>query len=185
MSAMLNHGCQKFGEKALNEDTFDDIINISQKNIAALIFGYTSIEALINEIIAISKVSKRLSINKDYFEVLIDLEKRLTIKDKYNLLAGLLRADVWDSSKEPFQSFETIQAIRNEVIHHKGRWGDEGELPIRKMKSLFDKFKIKLSNEKSWQGELFQCREFGMWVFESTDSLKKNIHENLLRKIEK
>lgn len=185
MSTMLNHGCQKFGEKALNEDTFDDIINISQKNLAALIFGYTSIEAFINEIITISEVSKRLSINKKYFEVLIEFEKKLTIKDKYNLLAGLLRSDIWDSSKEPFQSFEIIQTIRNEVIHHKGRWDNEGDLPIKKLKPLFDKFKINLPNEKTWQGELFQCKEFGMWVFKKTDNLKKNIHENLLSKIEK
>ena len=182
---MLNNGCEKFAEKALKENALDDIINISQKNMAALIFGYTSIEAFINEIISISEVSKRLSINRKYFEILIDLERKLTIKDKYNLLAGLLRAEVWNSSKEPFQSFETIQTIRNEVIHHKGKWYKEGALPIKKLKPLFDKFKIDFPQDNSWQGGLFQCKEFGLWIFESIDNLKKNIHENLLMKIEK
>lgn len=185
MSSMLNHGCQMFAEKAMNEDAFDDVINISQKNLAALIFGYTSIEAFINEIISVSEVSIKLTQPKKYFDTLIELEKKLSIKEKYNLLAAILKANLWDSSTEPFQSFEIIQTIRNEVIHSKGKWQSAGDLPINKLKPLFGSFNLNDKPEKSWQSELFQCKEFGLWVFEKTRELKENIHSNLLSKIEK
>lgn len=182
---MLDHGCQKFAEKASNEKTFDDIINLAQKNMAALIFGHTSIEAFINEIITVSEVSPKLTVRKEYFDVLIDLEKKLSIKEKYNLLSSILRAETWDSSREPFQSFEMIQTIRNEVIHHKGRWHDEGEIPIKKLKPLFQKFNLNIDSDKTWQSELFQCREFGTWIHTHISDLRKEIHKNLLSRIER
>ena len=184
MSTMLIHGCQGFAEKAANEGPFDDRINLSQKNMAALIFGYTSIEAFINEIITISEVSNNLAVPKDYLVFLVDLERKLSIKEKYNVLAGLLAANLWDSSTEPFQSFEIIQSIRNIVIHHKGNWHRKGEIPFKKLRPVFDRFKLNNTPERSWQSELFNCKEFGHWVYEKCSELRKDIHKNLLEKIE-
>ncbi len=183
MSMMLDVGCKNFAETALTENDFNDRINISQKNMAALIFGYTSIEAFINEVISISEVSNKLSKPKEYFDSIIELGKKLSIKDKYNLLAILLDVELWDSSSEPFQSFEIIQTIRNEVIHHKGNWHEHGGIPIKKLKPVFDKFKLK-SLSTSWQSELFLCNDFGAWIYEKSNAMRKQIHEKILRKIE-
>jgi len=46
MSSTLLQGCQRFSDKALNEGDID----LTHHNLATLIFGYTSIEARINEL---------------------------------------------------------------------------------------------------------------------------------------
>jgi len=181
MSLTLLQGCHSFVEKALEEDYSDDKLTITQINLDTLIFGYTSIEARINELISIDKFVKKLKVSSDYLKTLKDIEQKLTIKDKYNLLAELLNIQVWNSSAEPFQAFEIIQTIRDEVIHYKGDFYPRGELPINKIKPLFDKLNLNHATEKSWQRELFGCRVFGKWIDEKIVEINKLISAEILR----
>lgn len=182
-SAMLMDGCKKFAIKANTEDDFQDILNISQINIAALIFGYTSIEVTMNEIISLSEVVQNIADKQKKIKTLLNLEKKQSIKEKYDGLAIILGANNWDSSIEPFQSFEIIQTIRNEIIHHKGKWRNPGEVSVKKIKFLLEKLDLNHS-PKNWESELFMYKGFGQWVFERVSELEKNIKTNLLTLIE-
>lgn len=179
MSSTLLQGCQRFSDKALNEGDIDLIHN----NLATLIFGYTSIEAKINELVSLCKVVKNLKVPSDHLFTIKKLERKLTIRDKFNLLVGLLKQEVWDNSKEPFQSFNIIQTIRNEIIHYKGDFKETGKLPIKKLKPLFAILGLNSAPEKSWPRELFRCKKFGTWVHDKVKQMNnlidKRIYENL------
>ena len=92
---------------------------------------------------------------------------------------GLLNQEVWDNSKEPFQSFNIIQTIRNEIIHYKGDFKETGKLPIKKLKPLFDILRLNSASEKSWPRELFRCREFGTWVYDKVEQMNSLITERI------
>ena len=179
MSSTLIQGCQRLSLKAFN----DGEIALFYINLAIYIFGYSCIEVTCNELVSLYEVEKNLKIPSDYLLTLKKIEQKLTIRDKFNLLVGLLNQEVWDNSKEPFQSFNIIQTIRNEIIHYKGDFDETGKLPIKKLMPLFTILGLNSAPERSWPRELFNCREFGIWVYDKVQQMNNLITERIYKNL--
>ncbi len=77
---------------------------------------------------------------------------------------------MWDSGKDPFQSYDLILVLRNELVHFKGRVLRKGEIPVRKLKALAQRFKgtstfvAKALRANNWVHELLTARELSNWI---------------------
>lgn len=122
---------------------------------------------------------------QSFWHSLSPLTKKLKLSEKWNLIAAQEKGVFGDNSKEPFQSYEIITSLRNELVHYKGTFLSKDETPTRKIKGLMDKFGVKSESTfveddcSSWVGDLLICRELGLRVAETTEKFFENISDLL------
>ena len=108
------------------------------------------------------------------------MQKSLKVDEKWNLIASYQKATLWDNSKEPFQSYRIVTALRNELVHYKGSFLGKDEVPNNKIKVLMQKFKAETKasfigdDVSSWVSELLNKKDLGAWVYDRT----KEFHES-------
>jgi hypothetical protein len=165
-SADLLRGCAGFAEKAKNAKT-DEEVRIY--NSACIFFATSTIEAKVNEWISIAQVCFEEE-PKSFWHALTPLVKTLKLEEKWNLIASYAKGTLWDKGTEPFQSFELISSLRNELIHYKGEFLPKDDVPIKKVKGLMNMFGIKSQASfveddcSAWVYDLLNCRKLGGWV---------------------
>lgn len=166
-SADLIMGCRKFAILA-NEARG---VNQSQHfNTACIFFAISSIEAEINELISLAQSCYREEPNSFCHVFSPSLTKKLSLSEKWNFIAANENGTLWDSSIEPFQSFELINSLRNELVHYKGKMLPKGEAPNRKIKGLLDRFGVKTNSSfheddcSGWVRALLENKIVGLWV---------------------
>lgn len=169
-SADLIRGCNDFAQKARNTNTDEEV---RFYNTACLFFAASTIEAKVNEWISIAQVCFEDE-PKSFWHALAPLVKSLKLEEKWNLIASHTNGTLWDKGKEPFQSFELINSLRNEIVHYKGEFLPKDAAPVNKIKGLMDKFGVKSQATfveddcSAWVYDLLNCRELSQWVATKT-----------------
>ncbi|MBX3628092.1 MAG: hypothetical protein KF892_23990 [Rhizobacter sp.] len=137
------------------------------------------LEAKLNELIAnvVGMNSKTTYLPFPFWKVLHETRKDFSYKDKWNLIAAASRGTVWDSGAEPFQSYELIASLRNELIHYKGEVGQSAKPPVKKINALLERFKgpgyvfLAAPTDTHWVTELLSSKELAKWIADAVDDL--------------
>ena len=172
----LIKGCHYFASAA-NEAKEKE--HIRYCNTACILLGASIIESMLNEWISFRETmgpdNWRKHIKKEYWQTLNSIQKNISVRDKWNLFASVIGGELWDSSKEPFQSYEVILSLRNELVHYKGKFLRHGEVPVNKLKELFVKHSVGEKEPKdiddisSWITDLLESPSLGLWVKEKVN----------------
>jgi hypothetical protein len=144
-------------------------------NTSCIVFAAATIEAVLNEQLSLRNVfgsdNEMRHIPKEYFAALANAQKAISLRDKWNLFVTVRGGRPWDSSQEPFQSYDLIITIRNELLHYKAEFLAHMEAPIRKLQPLIERFcptqNLTTMDEVTvWLNCLLESRELGSWVKE-------------------
>ena len=182
LSDQVKGGLKRIAEYIDQNKSEDNYLNLHQLNICAIYFAVNIIEARINEFINVYKADNRTFLY-DKIDIIIDIYKKTKIKDKYNLICSLLDEDTWNSSKEPFQSFEIIEFLRNEFIHYKGEYQIRDKLPPKKVINLSHKIGVTFPPNSLWINDVLGSNKLAPWIYDITDKMEKIILDRLLNKM--
>ena len=138
-SSDLIKGCNSFAEKAKAASKNEEVRFF---NTACIFFATSAIEAKVNEWISVSQQCFKDE-PKAFWHALAPLAKKLKIDEKWNLIASSENGILWDNSREPFQSFELITLLRNELGHFKGQFLPKDAPTKKKIKGLMNKLGVK------------------------------------------
>jgi hypothetical protein len=178
-SETLFEGCDYF-TKLITETLDSKLIKIY--NTSSIILSYSGVEARLNEM---AKILLMIDFDEE-FSVLKDFkikERQLSIEEKWNIISNLLKANPWDKSKEPFQSFRTISALRNEIVHYKAEPLGKDETPTKSINGLMEMLKIKSDCSfveddcSTWLNDLLTSKNLGKWINEKTILLRDKTDE--------
>jgi len=100
-----------------------------------IVLAAASLEAFINEYInwTVEALEKEDNESKRtvtrLVKELVEESNRTEVKLKWQLTAHLLWQHLFDESKSPWQDFETLIRLRNDLMHYKGQSRDPGYMP--------------------------------------------------------
>jgi len=177
-SADLIGGCRMFANLAKETKSVNEVIHF---NTACIFFATSSIEAKINEWVSLAQACYKDEPNSFCHSLSPQLIKKLKLSEKWDLIAANGNGILWNNSIEPFQSYELINSLRNELIHYKGMLLPKDEAPNRKIKGLMNRFGIKSNSTfteddcSGWVRDLLNCRELGLWVAERTEDFSGQV----------
>lgn len=162
-SADFLAGCKKFSELAKNSN---DLQEITIFNTSCIINAACFLEAKMNEEISIGVICHDdCEPEGRAWRAIQKLQKKLTVQEKWDLVVLITNGKAWDRTCEPFQSFETIASLRNELVHFKATFLGKDEAPTNKIGALMKRLGI--SSQAEWIGD-----ECSNWV---TDLLGSNL----------
>lgn len=161
----LTGGFIYFADAAAVEE---DIHRRRYFNTACIVFAAGAIEAVINERISLEAVLLNSVAKRSFYEALAAAQRSISLKDKWNLFVSVRGGDHWDSGQEPYQSYDTIITIRNELLHYKADFLGHLEPPVNRIRPLLARFGV--PNERAddphvhWLDALLETRDLGNWV---------------------
>ncbi len=171
----LTGGYVYFADAAATED------NAKRRryfNTACIVFAAGAIEAVLNERISLEAKLFDSGPKRSFYKALAAAQRSIALKDKWNLFVSVRGGHHWDSSKEPYQSYDTIITIRNELLHYKADFLGHLEPPVNRIRPLLERFGVPSDRVDDsnvlWLHILLEARELGRWV---TDKVR---HEALL-----
>ncbi len=147
-------------------------------NAAAVVFAAASIEAVLNEQISLRSQfgpdSDMHHVPKEFYEALVRAQKSISLKDKWNLFLAVRGGWPWDPSAEPFQSYELLIALRNELLHYKAEFLPDGEPPLRKLQPLIDRLAVSdapVEEDETpvWLKRILESQQLGAWLKQRMD----------------
>ncbi len=163
-------GAYFFAEAAANET---DNQRRRYFNTSCIVFAAATIEAVLNEHISLGNTFgqdiRYQHIPNQFLAALSNVQKSISLKDKWNLFVSVRAGSFWDSAIEPFQSYDTIVTVRNELLHYKANFLDHLEPPINRIKPLVDRFHEEMERSEdstSWLHALLESRVLGAWIKE-------------------
>lgn len=161
----LTGGFIYFADAALAEDK---VKRRRYLNTACIVFAAGAIEAVINERISLEARFLDSGAKRPFYEALAAAQRSISLKDKWNLLISVRGGHQWDSAKEPYQSYDTIITIRNELLHYKADFLGHLEPPVNRIRPLLERLGVPSnraddSNVK-WLYALLEARDLGVWV---------------------
>ncbi len=187
LSRVLLDGSKYFAELA---STGKESNHISYANISCILMGATSLEAKINEWVSVQERlikaaekngdADKLPYTTEQIKTFYSLQRTTSISEKWNqsiALGSAGRTDIWDEGREPFQSFNLIYHLRNEITHYKGDFLGKNEMPTKKLKELMRNLGIKSrasfmdDDASTWISDLLDCNGLGKWVYEKVNSM--------------
>lgn len=150
-------GCQKFAELAKQTDNKQELIIFST---SCIVNAACYLEAKLNEEVAISRIflNEGSEEGRRWGEIKKS-ERRTTVPEKWDKISSLTGGCKWIHGEDPFQSFETITSLRNELLHYKGDLLGKDEAPSRRIEALMRHLGIK--SEASWVED-----ECSTWVID-------------------
>lgn len=163
----LIQGCERFSKLAKESA---DAVDVRLYNTACLMFAVSAIDAKVNEWIAIEVAVEDAQIPVAFWNELAEIQKSLRLEQKWNLIAGLHNGTLWDRGSEPFQAYEIITALRNELVHFKAQFLGKDEAPSRKIKGLMTHLGLKSDASfigddiSTWVADLLGFKGLGVWV---------------------
>jgi hypothetical protein len=166
----LFNGSRYFAEAAISES---DRKRKRYYNTAAVIFAAAAIEAVLNEQISIRQKfgpdMKNKHMSEEFFDALFNAQKTISLKDKWNLFTSIQGGTAWDSTREPFQSYDIVITLRNELIHYKAEFLGHYEPPVKKLHSLIKRFHPKTKLETpdelmDWLSCLLESKYLSQWL---------------------
>ena len=163
-------GFVHFADAAAVED------NIKRRryfNMACIIFAAGAIETVINERISLEARLFNSGASRHFYGALADAQRSISLRDKWNLLVSVRGGHQWDSAKEPYQSYDTIITIRNELLHYKADFLGHLEPPVNRIRPLLKIFGV--PDERAddqivgWLHALLESRDLGSWIKDKID----------------
>jgi hypothetical protein len=137
-------------------------------NTACIVFAAGVIEAVINERISLEAKFFDSEGKRPFYEALAAAQRSISLKDKWNLLVSVRGGYYWDSSKEPYQSYDMILTLRNELLHYKADFLGHLEPPVNRIRPLLERFAVPCEraddSNVQWLHVLLETRELGKWV---------------------
>jgi hypothetical protein len=140
-------------------------------NTSCVFFAGSYLESSINELIAsvASIESEGTKPSMQFWKTLDLAQKDMPFKKKWDLIASIYN-QCWDSSKEPYSYYDDIITIRNELVHFKGNFLENDEVPVRRLKSLTQRFKgesnwkLDALEASFWVHNLLTSKDMGPWI---------------------
>jgi len=178
-------GCKKFAELSSSSENTQDIRIF---NSSSIINAACFLEARINEEISIGVLCTGFEVDSSEYKewsTIQNLQKKLTIQEKWDLVSLRTNGVLWDKGREPFQSFEIISSLRNELVHYKGEFLGKDEAPNKKIASLMKVLGISSSATwieddcSSWVAELLGSKKLSAWVNKSVSNFEKSYSDLL------
>lgn len=185
LSKTLLEACKYFSSKAIDSSDDSEII---YANTACILCSTSSLEALINEWISISTNLIKEDELTFFWRNLESLVKKLSITEKWDLIASHCNSTPWDNGHEPFQSFSLITSLRNELVHYKGTFLGKDETPTKKIESIMAKFGVKSKatyigdDVSSWLDDLLEVKGLASWIYDNILYFHDNIFDLLITK---
>lgn len=182
-SADFLHGCKKFADFASSST---DERDIRVFNSSSVINAACFLEAKINEEISIGVLCHGFeedSPESKEWATIQSLQKKLTVQEKWNLVALRTNGVLWDNGREPFQSFEIILSLRNELVHFKGEFLGKDEAPNKKISGLMERLGVSSSATwieddcSSWIADLLKSKDLAAWVNKSILNFEKSYYD--------
>jgi hypothetical protein len=176
-------GCEKFSVLAENSE---DLNELRIFNTSSIINAVSFLEARINEEISLGVVCfgfEPESVESKEWVTIQKLQKKLTIQEKWDLVALRTDGELWNRGLEPFQSFEIISSLRNELVHFKGAFLGKDEAPNKKIEGLMERLGTNSSASwveddcSSWVTDLLNSKDLAAWVYNSVSSFERSYHE--------
>lgn len=157
----------RFNAKTAKEA--DSLIALRTSNIGAIFAAGSYVEARLNEISAQVKNTGALERTKHFWDHIHKTRKDRPFIDKWNLISSQHNGIRWESSVEPFQSYDLIMSLRNELVHYKGDFGDSTKPPTKKLMGLISKLRSKDENEDDslsdfWIDEFLNSKQLAPWI---------------------
>ncbi|RKT58795.1 hypothetical protein DFR40_1823 [Azonexus fungiphilus] len=143
-------GCRKFSDLAKETDDGQEVMIYAT---SCIVNAACFLEAKLNEEVAIARICfDESSYERKRWDEVKDGERRHSIPQKWNQVAALTGGRCWDSGVEPFQSFETISSLRNELVHFKADPLGKDEAPSRKIAGLMRLLPVHRNCQTGWRG---------------------------------
>ena len=163
-------GCRKFS--TLAQET-DDIQEVRIYSASCIVNAACFLEAKLNEEVAIARICfDEESDERKRWDDIKKGERRTSVSQKWNQIAELTSGCRWNSGQDPFQSFETIISLRNELVHFKGELLGKDEAPSRKIAGLMRQLGVQSEATwieddcSSWVTDLLSKKSVARWVSE-------------------
>jgi len=164
----LLSGVRFFGHLAENCDGQEERIHF---NTSCVFFAGSYLEASINELISrvASLDSETTKPSMQFWKTLDQSQKEISFKKKWDLI-GSIYGQHWESSKEPYSSYDDIITIRNELVHFKGAFLENDETPIKRIRGLMQRFKgesnwkLDALEASFWVHNLLTSKDLGPWI---------------------
>ncbi len=173
-------GCRKFSELAQETDDAQEVMIYSA---SCIVNASCFLEAKLNEEVAIARICfDKGSEERKKWDCIKEGERRASVAEKWNQVAALTGGVLWDSGKEPFQTFETISSLRNELVHFKGELFGRNEAPSRRIAAL--KRQLGIQSEatwieddcSTWVADLLSKKSAVVWVAEKITSFEQQYY---------
>lgn len=173
-------GCRKFSDLVEEADDGQEVMIYAT---SCIVNAACFLEAKLNEDVAIARICFDVgSDERKRWDAVKEGERRHSVPQKWNQLAALTGGCRWDSGVDPFQSFETIASLRNELVHFKGELLGKDEAPSRKIAGLMQQLGIKSKATwteddcSSWITDLLSEKSVVRWVSEKITSFDQQYY---------
>jgi hypothetical protein len=168
--------CKKFSELAKLSESGQDL---SIFNSSCIINAACFLEAKINEEIAMAVIcfgDETDDPEGKAWRAIQNLQKKLNTQEKWDLVALRTNGIPWNNSVEPFQSFEIISSLRNELVHYKAAFHGKDEAPNKKISGLMKKLGVYSQATwmeddcTSWVSDLLGSIKLAEWIYQNISS---------------
>lgn len=126
------------------------------------ILSVTALEAFVNEV---SLGPASMMLNKK-MEVLAEWVEKLDVRAKYRIVPCLLWGNTFDRGSQPYQDFNILVNIRNELVHYKMKAYKIGDMP-KCVRPLFERGMLLTPANKEvyslWVDEV-SCSKAALWA---------------------
>lgn len=173
-------GCRKFSDLAEETDDRQEVMSYAT---SCIVNAACFLEAKLNEEVAIARICfDEGSDERKRWDEVKEGERRYSVPQKWNQVAALTGGCRWNSGEEPFQSFENISSLRNELVHFKGDLLGKDEAPSRRIASLMQQLGVKSKATwfeddcSSWVADLLSEKSVIRWVSEKITSFDQQYY---------
>lgn len=166
----------------------DDDASVFNLNLSSIFLSGSFLEARLNEEIALCAHSATDTIKPSlaFWVTLNEMQKSLTVIDKWNCISSTRGGHRWDGAIEPFQSHDTLTSLRNELVPFKGRYTEDDGPPVKRLRPLLSQFKttrdwkLEALRIDPWLVSLVKSKQLGVWIDSTIFSLHSQLEELLL-----
>lgn len=173
-------GCRKFSDLVDRADNGRDVMIYAT---SCIVNAACFLEAKLNEEVSIARIClDEGSDKRKCWDEIKEAERGLSVPKKWNQIAALTGGSRWDPGIDPFQSFEIISSLRNELVHFKGDLLGKDEAPTRKIFGLMRKLGIKSKATwieddcSSWITDILSEKAVVSWVSERIKSFDEQYY---------
>lgn len=177
----LYEGCEHFAHLA---ESFENTGDVRLANTSCILFGVSAVEAKLNEMVSVG-AALGVDCTDTVWTEIQKSQMRSSLREKWDRIGTDCGGAVWDSGKEPFQSYELVVALRNELTHYKGTMFGKDETPNKRIAHIMRALGVKSEasftedNCSSWVSDLLESRYLGRWVVNSVRPLWEQMFDLL------
>ena len=173
-------GCRKFSDLSQKTDDKQEVMIYAT---SCIVNAACFLEAKLNEEVAIARIclDEGSEERKSWDEVKKG-QRHNSVPQKWNQVAALTGGCCWNSGGDPFQSFEIISSLRNELVHFKGDLLGPDEAPSRRIANLMRQLGISSKATwieddcSSWITDLLSEKSVVQWVSEKIISFDQQYY---------